>query len=159
MTIMVKKKILKLVGVAALLVLLAGYFFWRNNAALKIEPDQIVIRGHIFKIETVVSESAKEKGLGGRQSICADCGMLFVFDKPGKYGFWMKDMQFALDLLWLKDGRVIFLKKNIAPSFMQTMLPAEKADRVLELNAGTVDKLGIAVGDQISGAGSRSYAN
>ena len=86
-------------------------------------------------------------------------GMLFVFQQEGRYGFWMKDMQFALDLLWLKDGRVIFLKKNIAPSFMQTMLPAEKADRVLELNAGTVDKLGIAVGDQISGAGSRSYAN
>ncbi len=147
---MVKKKILKLVGVAALLVLLAGYFFWKNNAALKIEPDQIVIRGHIFKIETIANESVKEKGLGGRQSICADCGMLFVFDKPDKYAFWMKDMQFALDLLWLRDGRVVFLEKNVLPSFMQTMIPAENADQVLELNAGTVDKLGIVLGDSVS---------
>ena len=150
MTSMVKKKILKLVGVAALLVLLAGYFFWRNNAALKIEPDQIVIRGHIFKIETVVSESAKAKGLGGRQSICADCGMLFVFDKPDTHAFWMKDMQFALDLLWLRGGRVVFLEKNVPSSFGQTMIPSEKADRVLELNAGTVDKLGIVLGDSVS---------
>ncbi|MEI7621190.1 MAG: DUF192 domain-containing protein, partial [Candidatus Moraniibacteriota bacterium] len=83
------------------------------------------------------------------QNLCVDCGMLFVFDNPDKYAFWMKDMQFALDILWLKDGKVVFLEKNILPTFKGTLTPTEDADQVLEINAGKVDELGIEVGDAV----------
>ncbi len=75
--------------------------------------------------------------------------MLFVFDKAGKYAFWMKDMQFALDILWIKDGKINFIEKNVQPSFPATMTPSENSNQVLEFNAGTVDRLGIIIGDEV----------
>ncbi len=151
MIFMTKKKILKLIGFAAMLILLAGYFFWKNNYFDRKKVDWVTLHGHVFSIETVTTESAKEKGLGGRKSICGDCGMLFVFNQSGRYAFWMKDMLFALDILWIKDGKIVFIKKNVQPSFAETMAPSENVDQVLEINAGMVDKLGITIGDEISG--------
>lgn len=146
---MFRKNIFKLAGVLVCLGLVAGFFLWRSSYENKIEPNQISIRGHVFKTEIVSTDSEKQKGLGGRKSICIDCGMLFLFDKPGKYAFWMKDMQFALDILWLRDEKVVFMEKNISPSFSGTIKPASEANQVLELNAGNVDKFGIVVGDSV----------
>lgn len=148
---MLKKSSLKLLfGIACLLILLVGYLFWKNTIVGKDEFHQVFIRGHAFEVETVATKSAKQKGLGGRESICSDCGMLFLFDKPGRYAFWMKDMQFALDILWLSDKKIVFVEKNVSPEFAGTMMPSADADQVLELNAGTVDKFGITAGDSVS---------
>ena len=146
---MTRNNILKLVGVITLVVLLVGYFFWKNNFSENGQFNQIVIRRHVFKAEVITTQEKKEKGLGGRKSICGDCGMLFVFDKAGKYAFWMKDMQFALDILWIKDGKINFIEKNVQPSFPATMTPSENSNQVLELNAGTIDRLGITIGDEV----------
>jgi uncharacterized protein len=149
MTLMLRKNIFKLAGVLVCLGLVAGFFLWRSSYENKIEPNQISIRGQAFKAEIVTTESDKQKGLGGRKSICPDCTMLFVFDRPNKYSFWMKDMLFALDILWLMDDEIVFMEKNVSPSFSGTINPPVNANRVLELNAGNVDKFGIVVGDSV----------
>ena len=59
--------------------------------------------------------------------------MLFVFDTPGKYGFWMKDMRFAIDILWLKDGKIIYKKSKASPEERETFVPPEEADSVIEI--------------------------
>ncbi len=145
-----KKNIFRLIIALTLLIVGFVYFVinggYLNNAK---EQSMVMIRGHAIKIETVKDEKAKALGLSRRQSLCGDCGMLFVFDKPGKYSFWMKDMQFALDLLWIRDGRVVFMKKNVPPDFAATITPTENANQVLEINAETVDGFGIKVGDKV----------
>jgi len=62
-----------------------------------------------INVELANTNASREIGLSYRTSMNQDEGMLFVFDKIGKYGFWMKDMNFPLDILWLdEEGRVIY---------------------------------------------------
>src|SRR6266705_3024888 len=62
------------------------------------------VSGHIVRLEVAKTAAAQAKGLGGRQGIANDQGMLFVFSKEDVECFWMKDMRFPLDIIWL-DGR------------------------------------------------------
>lgn len=146
---MLKGNFSKLVIFLILLILAVGGFFaWhslRNTRKIAL----VSIQNHSFRAQVVETESEKQKGLGGQKAICSDCGMLFFFDKPGKYSFWMKDMLFAIDILWIMDGKIIFIEKNVLPSFSGTMRPAENVNRVLEIKAGTVDSLGISLGDSV----------
>ena len=66
--------------------------------------------------------------------------MLFVFKRSGRHGFWMKDMNFPIDILWLRNGRVVYVAENVPPpSSGETpvpITPAKSANLVLELEAG-----------------------
>lgn len=113
----------------------------------KIIP--VKIANQIFYAEVVSSDERMQKGLGGRKSMCKSCGMIFEFSKAGKYSFWMKDMQFSLDIIWLKGGRIVHIEKNIQPDFVGTLISRKDADTVLEINAGIVDNLRLEIGDEI----------
>jgi len=74
------------------------------------------IAGQDIKVDLALTEAQREQGLSGRQSLNENEGMLFVFDSPGNYPFWMKDMNFPIDIIWLsEDGSVIYIKKNALP--------------------------------------------
>ena len=88
-------------------------------------------------------------GLGKRKNICQQCGMLFLFEEKSPRGFWMKDMQFGLDILWVEDDRIVFIEQNISPDFDQVMKPPFSVDKVLELPAGTCQQKGIEIDDRI----------
>lgn len=105
------------------------------------------LRGERFTLQTVVTEKEREKGLGGRESLCSACAMLFVFEKPGRYAFWMKDMRFPIDIIWLLKDRVVFTAEEISPDFSGILDPAVVADRVVEVNAGAAKN--INVGEKI----------
>jgi uncharacterized protein len=89
-----------------------------------------------YSLEVADSDAEREKGLGGRDSLCEECGMLFVFEQPGRYAFWMKDMRFPLDIIWLLGDRVVFVAHDVNPNFFGILDPAVFADRVIEVNAG-----------------------
>jgi uncharacterized protein len=80
-------------------------------------------------------------------------GMLFVFEKPGIHGFWMKDMNFAIDIVWIgQDKRVVQIMEHIAPeTFPKVFSPREPIQYVLEVNAGWARKSNIQLGDRIKG--------
>ncbi|MCX6751552.1 MAG: DUF192 domain-containing protein, partial [Candidatus Nomurabacteria bacterium] len=92
---------------------------------------------------------AQEKGLSGRKSLNEDQGMLFVFYKSEIYPFWMKDMNFAIDIIWIdEDFRVVFIKKNASTqSYPETFTPNQNARYVLEGSAGFSEKNNLKVGD------------
>lgn len=119
-----------------------------TNQGNKIIP--ISIKSNVLHVEVVSSHEKLELGLGGRKDLCASCGMLFEFEKPGTYSFWMKDMLIPLDMLWISEGKIMHIEKNIQPDFKGTLTPSESADKVLEINAGKSDELGIKVGDSVS---------
>lgn len=115
---------------------------------------KVIVNNQTFKVDLAKSEKDKIKGLSGRKSHAQDKGMLFLFDSKDKYGFWMKDMQFPIDIIWLDDNKVVYIVKN-APSAGQTpnltiYRPDKPANRVLEINAGLSDKYNITEGTTVT---------
>lgn len=93
----------------------------------------------------------REKGLGGRDSLASGSGMLFAFASPGVYGFWMKDMRFPLDMVWIDADRVVSgVTGGISPgTYPSIFLPPSPIKYVLELNSGDATSHGIATGTKL----------
>lgn len=117
---------------------------------------QLKIANTIIKIEIADTADLRTKGLGGRASLDADKGMLFIFPTTKKYQFWMKGLSFPLDFIWITNGRVVDLLKNIpAPATdrseqnLPIYEPIMPVNQMLEVNAGFVDAYNIQVGDSV----------
>lgn len=81
---------------------------------------------------------ARAKGLSGRNSLAANKGMLFIFPDDGIYGFWMKDMLFPIDIVWISaDKRVVHVDSGVSPiTYPRVFEPPLPVRYVLELPAG-----------------------
>ena len=82
-----------------------------------------------------------------------DEAMLFIFDAPGRYGFWMKDMNFPLDIIWInQNGIVVDIERNVTPETYnqkKTYINQSEASYVLEINAGMAAKFGLYLGSKV----------
>jgi len=112
------------------------------------------INGKILKVETVSDPDGIRQGLSDRLMMEDDTGMLFLMPVTDLHPFWMNRMQFALDMIWLLDGVVVEIAPNMPPpSFTgdipATHFPKAKANQILELSAGGVERYGIKVGDKL----------
>lgn len=96
-------------------------------------------------------ETSESKGLGDRTSLAPDAGMLFVFPNDGVYGFWMKDMHFSLDMVWIDSAKTVQgITQSISPeTYPNSFFPPAPIRYVLELNSGSAEKLGIATGTKL----------
>jgi uncharacterized protein len=112
-------------------------------------------------VELAHTDAEREKGLGGHAPLGERDGMLFIFDQPGQYAFWMKGMTFALDIIWIDNGRVVYLAPDLPPpapgatdETLPITTPSAEANYVLEVNAGFAKQHGIELGTaaQIVGA-------
>ena len=112
----------------------------------------MIINQKKINIELAKSDADLEKGMGERDFLCRDCGMLFLFPRAGKYGFWMKGMRFNLDIIWVKDDAIVYIEKNIPYNSLKTYTPDALADKVLEINAGYSDKNNFKIGDRVEHA-------
>ena len=102
---------------------------------------RIMIGGVILTVELAETPAAQERGLSGRASLPSNGGMLFVFDHPSFWGFWMTDMKFPLDIIWFNSTRqVVYSEPNLPPCIpgqdCPVITPTSKALYVLEVNAG-----------------------
>ena len=128
----------------AILIVLAAGLFWRSF------PFRIVdISGKKFVANLALTREEQRKGLGGRDRLCGRCAMLFDFKDKNKYSFWMKDMKFDLDIIWISDGRIVYIKKNFSRHSPETIAPDSYADKVLEINSGISSKFGFEIGDAV----------
>lgn len=142
---------MKKILIAAIFVLVgfSAWFYIRHPIG-----EKAIINGHTINLDLAVTEAEKEKGLGYRDSLAPDHGMLFVYDHPDRYGFWMKGMKFPLDFIWINGNIVADISQNIPHPVSQTaqpvsLAPSVPADKVLEVNAGVVKSLGIRIGDPV----------
>jgi len=97
---------------------------------------------------------AQSKGLAIRDSLNENEGMLFIFETPQKYSFWMKDMKFPIDIIWInQDGKIVHIEKNLPPCVFLLPCPsyAPKDDSlyVLEVVSNFTNKFNINVGDPV----------
>jgi uncharacterized membrane protein (UPF0127 family) len=103
------------------------------------------------KVELAVTKEEQVKGLSGRESLSEDSGMLFIFPKPSKYYFWMKDMHFPIDIVWINENKeIIYIKQDAQPDdFLETYGPEQDSSYVLEVVSGFIEKHKVKVGDKV----------
>jgi uncharacterized membrane protein (UPF0127 family) len=112
----------------------------------------VTMGGQTFATEISDTPYLQERGLSYRKSIGVNNAMLFVFPQDGVYKFWMKDMNFPIDIIWLSsDKKIMYIEKNLSPStFPQTFGPDGQSHYVVEVVAGTSDRLNLTVGQSVS---------
>ncbi len=110
-----------------------------SNEVLPITATMIASGGNIY-VRVAHTDITRELGLSYFKTLPADQGMLFLFDQSGRYPFWMKGMNFPLDIIWLKKVsdntfRVVYVAENVDPdTYPRSFDPGVDADAVLEIN-------------------------
>jgi len=129
----------------------APWAFVKSPAQTSVTIGELKIKADIVK-----TEKEQQKGLGGREKLAEDGGMLFVFDKENKYNFWMKDVKFPIDIIWIsKEKKVVDFYQNaevqlaVPDSQLRIYSPSSSALYVLEVNAGEIEKYHIGVGNEV----------
>lgn len=113
---------------------------------------EVEINGKNFKVEVVKKGWEMERGLSGRTGLKDGAGMLFVFSKADFQIFWMKDMKFSIDIIWINEGKIVDIKERAAvpvTQYIESYRPSERAKYVLEINAGLAEKYGFKMGDEV----------
>jgi uncharacterized membrane protein (UPF0127 family) len=122
----------------------------------EIKTPYVMIGETNVNLQLAKSYEEKDKGLGGRESLGENEGMLFVFTRKNIPTFWMRGMLIPLDIIWISDDTIVDIDRNIAPPEPDTSIynlpkysPSEPVDYVLEVNAGFSDEHGVKKGDLV----------
>ena len=104
-----------------------------------------------FNIEIAETYNQQSLGLGGREELKPNTGMFFVFPKPEVQSFWMKDMKFPIDIVWIdQNRRIVGFEKSVPvesyPDVFKSKVPVPY---VLEIPAGTVETEKIEIGELV----------
>ena len=140
----------------ALLVLLTATAAAAQSPSLAtFESSKLVIAGqsgrHDFDVELAVKPEQRAQGLMYRRKMPGDAGMLFDFGaRPHRASMWMKNTFIPLDMLFITgDGRIESIAQRTVPHSLESISSRGPVRAVLELNGGTVARLGIAPGDRV----------
>lgn len=133
-----------------------GDFFINHNRSVTASSTlpivQIKAPLGIIKAFVVSTKQDLVRGLSGRTSMKNNEGMFFVFTEPAMHIFWMKDMFFPIDIVWIDANMtVVSVTENISPdTYPETFEPESPTLYVLELNAGKAKEYGLVKGKNIS---------
>ena len=117
-----------------------------------MKQETITLKDIPITVDVAVNDAERERGLGGRDGLAENQGMLFVFTQDGNYPFWMKDMKFAIDILWISStGEVVHIVPSLSPSTYPNSYQSPTLARyVLELPAGWAASHHVAEGDAVT---------
>lgn len=157
--------------IALVLVTMAGLFIsFKTNLLKPIattiptvreESDKAIIKtadGRLVEIKVELADTSEKRalGLGGRESLSTDSGMLFILERESVPTFWMKGLKFPLDFIWIRDDTIVDLLPHVPTVITGTSddqlpryRPVTAVDRVLEVNAGFIIQKGLKIGDKI----------
>lgn len=128
--------------------------YLKNNPLPFLKTSTITIGKQTFKLNVAKDSKEKEIGLSEKKSLPEDYGMLFPFEKPGYYSFWMRNMQFPIDIIFINGKKIVKIYQNLqVPTTKEESLPIyqseEPADKVLEINSGLSQKYNFKEGDEV----------
>ncbi len=160
---MTTKGFLIAVGIAGVCALIAAAFFLfymhevgaGTAAPLSDFPGYkaavVTIDGQ--KIDAAIADTSalQELGLGNRDGLPQGEGMLFIFTVDKEYAFWMKDMHFSIDMVWISAaGNIIYMAQDVSPAtYPENFVPTSPARYVLELPADYAAQHGFKIGDSV----------
>lgn len=110
----------------------------------------LVVNGHRYRLSVADTDRARAKGLGNQSTMDNAQGMLFTFPAPENLCFWMKDMRFSLDMVWLDASqRIVKVEQDVSPRTYPKTYCAANTQYVIELNAGQAKAAGLYIGQQL----------
>ena len=133
---------LLIAGLALIIVILAALLIYTrvHAPAESSAADVVVSKAETLprEIELADTQEKRMQGLSGRKDIADDYGMLFIFEEAAKHGFWMKDMLFDIDIVWLSDdGTIVHIEHSVSPmSYPKVLAPGVPASFALETKVG-----------------------
>jgi uncharacterized membrane protein (UPF0127 family) len=127
----------------------------RSTAQDQYIKTTVTAKNTTLVVDLALTPDQQSRGLSGREKMSEDQGMLFVMQSPGRYGFWMKEMKFPLDIFWLDaKGTAVYLKQNLQPCLTILNCPTYTPDKdslyVLETVAGFSQRYAITKGTQFN---------
>ena len=112
------------------------------------------INGHYFSLYLAKTSHDQEIGLAKFNKINKNQGMLFLFEKPDYYSFWMKDMHFPIDIIFIRNNKIVDIFQNVPAQKNNNNLPTyttgEIANKVLEINSGLSKEYKIKIGNTVN---------
>lgn len=130
-----------------------GYQYYTSQALAHLPTKEITIGRTPVTVEIAGTNISRSQGLSDREHLEKNHGMLFVFATPGFYEFWMKDMLFSIDMIWIsKEHTIVSINKKVSPdSYPQLFSPTDLVQFVVEVPAGFSDANEIHIGDEVKG--------
>lgn len=156
-----RAQILIPISAAAVIIGVVGILSIPSDSKLEsVEFPQGTIKVDDTVLQVMVADTGplRTRGLMFQDQLPYDQGMIFVFDSPGRYGMWMLNVQFGLDMIWFdQDGRAVHIERNVPPCLTAvetvtcpSLRPDVEALYVLEATAGFVDMHGVTLDSRLS---------
>lgn len=128
--------------------------FFNANKNVPSENEIATIGNHKFEVVVAKSQPEWETGLSQTESLQDNQGMLFLFEKSDYHFFWMKDMRFPIDIIYINNDIIVTIISNAVPpknSNENSILysPTQPANKVLEIKAGLAKKYNFKNGDKV----------
>ena len=150
--LIIRENIRLLIGAAVVIftaILIVAILISRNTKVTKV-----LVNNKTFSVTVAKSDQEKQIGLSKKEKIEENQGMLFIFDNPDYYRFWMKEMKFPIDIIYIKDNKVVTIVENAKPpsssgTDLTIYQPDDKSDKVLEVKAGLASKYNIKEGTTV----------
>lgn len=136
----------KTVFLVVVAILVLGIFLIRDQRGQTLQ-----FGSKTLQLEIANTDELRTKGLSGRESLPANQAMWFEFGESSVHCFWMKDMNFPIDIIWLNEQRkVVHVKENAQPSsYPESFCPDGASKYVLEVQSGLVRQENITIGSQL----------
>jgi hypothetical protein len=138
-----KKSLIPLILIALIFPLLVYFQF---------SPKKVCFENTCITADVARTGASRSRGLGFRDSLAQNRGMLFIWDKEASYGIWMKNMRFPIDIIWLdKDKKIVDIKRDAQPCVTACKIsrPSGLAQYVIEVNSGFCEAHQVAPGGEI----------
>lgn len=137
-----------LIGGLVIILIAAAVAFMVSN----FQPTtQLRLGTGIFNARIAATEASRANGLSGVETMKPNDALILVFPNDDEWGIWMKDMKVSIDILWLNSSKeIVYIVKNASPELgeTKTFSPNDPARYVIELPAGSVQEIGVGVGDK-----------
>ncbi|RRH78464.1 DUF192 domain-containing protein [Falsigemmobacter faecalis] len=115
-------------------------------------PDLVELKGPSgqarFRVEVADSDATRARGLMWREHLDAGAGMLFIYERPGRGQFWMRNTLIPLDMIFADPtGTIRHIHSNAQPKDETVIDGGDNVLAVLEINGGYARRMGIKPGD------------
>ena len=141
-----------LITISIIVILLMGFIVYQQTSHIK---SKICIEDKkCFVIEIADSNEERTLGLSGRQTLNENAGMLFIFEEETIPSFWMKDMKFPIDIIWISSNfEIIGIERDLQPCIDGELCPAfypsQPVKYVLEINANQSEIYNFTTGNRV----------
>lgn len=130
-----------------------GYLRTRNIFQTAKEPI-VTINNNAFQLILAKTPKDMEVGLSQTEDLPKNKGMLFLFESPDFYPFWMRDMKIPIDIIYIKSDKIVTIFSKLQPPLdpnesLVIYRPDEPSDKVLEINAGLAEEYNLKKGDTV----------